>query len=140
MDQLFPPGTACSFRSHPVPWTRGAWREDDPCCDAVENDGFCGKFESHGLLLIWMNLAVVLIGSENNPANLLYLGVLCIAILGAFIARLQPRGSCRGAGRGAFSECALRRVVLGVGDLVRDCGGGGTEAVTRGGPMSVFED
>ena len=45
-----------------------------------------------GLLLIWMNLAVGIIGSEDNPANLLYAGVLAIGIVGAGIARFQPRG------------------------------------------------
>jgi len=44
------------------------------------------------LLLVWTNLAVGLIGSENNPANLLYAGVLAIGLVGAIIARFQPRG------------------------------------------------
>ncbi len=45
-----------------------------------------------GLLLIWVNLAVGIIGSEDNPANLLYVGVLATGIIGAGIARLQLRG------------------------------------------------
>lgn len=45
-----------------------------------------------GLLLIWVNLAVGFIGSENNPANLLYGGVLAVGIIGAIIAGFQPRG------------------------------------------------
>jgi hypothetical protein len=45
-----------------------------------------------GLLLIWMNLAVGIIGSEDNPANLLYTAVLATGIIGAGIARFQPRG------------------------------------------------
>jgi hypothetical protein len=44
------------------------------------------------LLLVWMNLAVGLIGSEENPANLMYGGVLVVGIIGAVIARLQPHG------------------------------------------------
>lgn len=47
------------------------------------------------LLLIWINLAVGLIGSEDNPANMLYLGVLYIGLIGAIIARLKPRGMAR---------------------------------------------
>ena len=43
------------------------------------------------LLLVWMNLAVGLIGNEENPVNLLYAGVLCVGIIGAFVARFQPR-------------------------------------------------
>ena len=48
-----------------------------------------------GLLLIWVNLAVGIIGSEDNPANLLYIGVLAIGFLGAGIARLRSRGMAR---------------------------------------------
>ncbi len=48
-----------------------------------------------GLLLIWINLAVGIIGSENNPANQLYIGVLAVGIVGAGIARLRPRAMAR---------------------------------------------
>jgi hypothetical protein len=48
-----------------------------------------------GLLLIWINLAVGIIGSEDNPANLLYAGVFAIGIIGAGIARLRPGGMAR---------------------------------------------
>src|SRR5918992_4367323 len=41
-------------------------------------------------ILVWMNLAVGIIGSEDNPANLMYGGVLAVGIVGAIIARLQP--------------------------------------------------
>ncbi|MBD2715941.1 hypothetical protein IC231_12925 [Hymenobacter sp. BT646] len=45
-----------------------------------------------GLLLVWANAAVGLVGSEDNPANLLYLGVPIVALVGAFVARFQPLG------------------------------------------------
>jgi hypothetical protein len=48
-----------------------------------------------GLLLIWVNLAVGFIGNEDNPANLLYGGVLVVGALGALLARLQPEGMSR---------------------------------------------
>jgi len=47
------------------------------------------------LLPVWMNLAVGLIGSEDHPANLMYVGVLAIGIMGAVLAHLQPRGMAR---------------------------------------------
>lgn len=47
------------------------------------------------LVLLWVNGAVGLIGSENNPANLMYAGVLAIGLLGAAVARLQPSGMAR---------------------------------------------
>lgn len=37
-------------------------------------------------LLIWINLAVGIIGSEDNPANLMYGGVLGIAVVGSMLA------------------------------------------------------
>ena len=44
------------------------------------------------LLLLWVNGAVGIIGNENNPANLMYFGVLAIGAIGAVAARLRPRG------------------------------------------------
>lgn len=41
-------------------------------------------------LLIWMNGAVGIIGSENNPANMMYLGVLLIELFGVIVSRLKP--------------------------------------------------
>lgn len=57
--------------------------------------GAAGLAVAAGLLLIWVNLAVGFIGSEDNPANLLYAGVLAIGLLGAVLARLEPRGMAR---------------------------------------------
>jgi hypothetical protein len=48
-----------------------------------------------GLLLVWINAAVGIIGSENNPANLMYAGVLAVGLLGVFIARFEPSGMAR---------------------------------------------
>lgn len=45
-----------------------------------------------GFLLIWVNLAVGIIGTENNPINLFYFGVLAVGLIGAFIVRFQPNG------------------------------------------------
>jgi hypothetical protein len=47
------------------------------------------------LSIVWMNLAVGLIGSEDDPANLMYVGVLAVGITGALIARLRPHGMAR---------------------------------------------
>jgi hypothetical protein len=45
-----------------------------------------------GLFLIWSNLAVGLIGSEDNEFNLLYFLVIGVGIMGAFIARFKANG------------------------------------------------
>jgi hypothetical protein len=43
-------------------------------------------------ILIWMNLAVGIIGGEDNPANVMYGGVLAVGLVGAIIVRLKPQG------------------------------------------------
>ena len=57
-----------------------------------------------GLLLIWGNLAVGFIGSEDNPANLLYGGVLAVAIIGAIAARFRPLGMSRAMFAAALTQ------------------------------------
>lgn len=61
------------------------------------------------LALVWVNLAVGLIGSEDNPANLMYLGVLAVAIIGAVIARLRAKGMARAM---FATACALGLVAM----------------------------
>ncbi|WP_066794071.1 hypothetical protein [Sphingomonas soli] len=46
-------------------------------------------------LLVWINLAVGIIGDERNPANLMHVGVLAILIGGAAAVRLQAGGMAR---------------------------------------------
>ena len=43
-----------------------------------------------GFVLVWINAAVGIIG--DGPVNLMYLGVLAVGFVGAFIARFQQRG------------------------------------------------
>jgi hypothetical protein len=43
------------------------------------------------LLLVWMNAAVGGILGDN-PANMMYFGVLLVGLTGAIIARLEPKG------------------------------------------------
>ncbi len=47
------------------------------------------------LLLGWVNGAVGIIGSEDNPANLMYGGVLVVGAIGAIIARFKAEGMAR---------------------------------------------
>ncbi len=65
-----------------------------------------------GLLLIWINGAVGLIGSEDNPANLLYAGVLAIAAIGAGVARLKPAGMAWAMGATALAQFLVPVVAL----------------------------
>lgn len=43
-------------------------------------------------VLVWANAAVGIIGSEDNPANAMFHGVLAVGIVGSLIARLRPLG------------------------------------------------
>lgn len=60
-------------------------------------------------ILIWINAAVGIIGSEDNPANLMYGGVLAVGIVGAVIARFKPDGMAR-----TFIVTALAQALVGV--------------------------
>jgi hypothetical protein len=71
-------------------------------------------------ILIWMNLAVGIIGSEDNPANLMYAGVLAVAILGGLIVRFRPRGMAR-----VLAATALAQALVGVIALMAGLGSTG---------------
>ncbi|HKX90858.1 MAG TPA: hypothetical protein VJM15_00320 [Sphingomicrobium sp.] len=43
-------------------------------------------------LTIWVNLAVGIVGSEDNPANLGFFVALLIGMVGAVFARARPKG------------------------------------------------
>lgn len=68
-------------------------------------------------ILVWMNLAVGIIGSEDSPANLTYGGVLAVGIIGAIIARFQPQGMAR-----ALIATALAQALVAVFALIARLG------------------
>lgn len=63
-------------------------------------------------LLVWINLAVGIIGSEDNPINLMYFGVPAIGILGATIARLRPQGMARALITTALAQALVPVIAL----------------------------
>ena len=65
-----------------------------------------------GFLLIWVNLAVGIIGSEDNPANLIYLSILAIGIIGAVISRLRPLGMARTMFTTAIAQMLVPVILL----------------------------
>ena len=75
-------------------------------------------------ILVWVNGAVGIIGSEDNDANLLYGGVLLVGVIGAIIARLKPEGMARAlfATAGAQTLVAVFALVgeLGLREPVND--------------------
>jgi hypothetical protein len=64
------------------------------------------------LILVWVNLAVGLIGSEDDPANLMYIGVLAVGIIGALIARFRSRGMARALLATALAQALVAVVAL----------------------------
>lgn len=66
------------------------------------------------LLLVWTTLAVGIIGSEDEPANLLYAGVLAVGGIGAFLSRLEPRGMARALLATALAQAIVPAVAFGV--------------------------
>ena len=65
-----------------------------------------------GMLLVWVNLAVGIIGSEDNPTNVLYLGVLAILILGSLLVRFRSQGMARTMFVTALAQLVVPLVAL----------------------------
>jgi hypothetical protein len=64
-------------------------------------------------VIVWLNAAAGLIGIEDDdPANLLYVGVLAIGFIGAIIARLQPRGLARALFATALAQAFVGAIAL----------------------------
>jgi hypothetical protein len=85
------------------------------------------------LFLVWANLAVGLIGDEGNPANLMYLGVLAVGIVGAILARLRPGGMAR-----ALFATAAAHALVGVIALAFGLGGAASGPLEIVGVTGLF--
>jgi hypothetical protein len=124
------PGVVMQFTDEMV------WDETDFAVAGAMLFGACGAYELAARLtrniayraavgvalvavfvLIWINLAVGIIGSEDNPANLMYGGVLAVGILGAFLVRFRPDGMAR-----ALEATALAQTLVGVIALIAGLG------------------
>jgi GNAT superfamily N-acetyltransferase len=66
-------------------------------------------------ILVWMNLAVGIIGSEDNPASLMYGGVLAVGIAGALVARFRPQGMARALVATALAQALVAVIALTTG-------------------------
>lgn len=69
--------------------------------------GFIGMF-----LLGWVSGAVGIIGSENNPSNLLYWGVPAVIVIGSLISRFKSRGMAYTMFASAFVQFLIPIVAL----------------------------
>lgn len=66
-------------------------------------------------LLVWLNGAVGIIGNAQNPANLMFAGVLAIGITGALIARFRPSGTARAMLATAFAQASVAAIAISAG-------------------------
>jgi hypothetical protein len=65
-----------------------------------------------GFVLVWVNLAVGIIGAEDEPANLMFGGVLLVGLAGAAIARLRARGLAIAAVATALAQASVSAIAL----------------------------
>jgi len=63
-------------------------------------------------ILVWISLAVGVIGTERDDANLMYGGVLAVGIIGAIIARFQPDGMARALFATALAQALVAVIAL----------------------------
>jgi hypothetical protein len=70
-------------------------------------------------LLVWINGAVGIIGDEDNPANLLFFGVIAVALVGAVLARFRPQGTAM-----AMFAAAAAQAAVGIAAVIGALGSG----------------
>jgi hypothetical protein len=64
------------------------------------------------LILVWLVLAVGVIGDTGDPADLMYAGVLAVGFIGAVLARFQPHGMARALFATALAQTLVAVVAL----------------------------
>ena len=77
-----------------------------------------------GFLLIWVNLAVGMLGGEANPANLLFAGVIGVGVVGAVAGRFRAAGMVR-----AMTAAAVAQALVGVAAPLFGLGSAGAAGV-----------
>jgi hypothetical protein len=70
-------------------------------------------------LIVWANGAVGMIGSEDNPFNLLFAGVILLALAGAIAARFRSAGMAL-----AMTAAAIAHGAVAIAGMVSDPRGG----------------
>jgi len=63
-------------------------------------------------LLVWVIGAVGVLGVDGDPADLMYIGVLAVGIIGAIIARFQPHGMARALFATALAQALVAVIAL----------------------------
>jgi hypothetical protein len=63
--------------------------------------------------LVWLNAAVGIIGSEDDPANFMFAGVIAVFVGGAAMARLRALGMARACVAAAVAQVLVCGVAMG---------------------------
>ena len=63
-------------------------------------------------LLVWMIGAVGVLGRDGDRADLMYIGVFAVGIIGAIIARFQPHGMARALFATALAQALVAVIAL----------------------------
>jgi hypothetical protein len=63
-------------------------------------------------ILVWLSAGVGIIGKDGDPANLMYLGVLAVGMIGAVMARLRPAGMARALLAMALAQALVAAMAL----------------------------
>lgn len=71
-----------------------------------------GMAVAAALILVWLSLGVGIIGKDGDPANLMYVGVLAVGIIGTILARLQARGMARALFTMALAQALVAAIAL----------------------------
>lgn len=71
-----------------------------------------------GFLTVWVNLAVGMLGSGGNPANLMFAGVLGIAGLGSLLARFRAAGMAKAMFAAALMQLAAVGIAMAIGSFI----------------------
>lgn len=67
------------------------------------------------VLLVWVNGAVGFLGDEDEPANLMFAGVLALAVLGSVVARFRAGGMARAMFAATAAQVAIAVIAVAAG-------------------------
>ena len=90
------------------------------------------------LVQIWLNLAVGIVGSEDNPVNLGFFGVIVTAAACAWVARFRADGMARAMIATAAVQALLALVIATAPSTVRDDPKGATGVLVLSGIFATL--
>jgi hypothetical protein len=103
-------GTATFVERHAAPYGR---LRAMPLQSETAYRWAAGLALTAALLIVWLNAAAGLMGIEDDdPANLLYVGMLAVGLMGAIVARFEPRGLAHAMFATAFAQAVVGAMAL----------------------------